>query len=69
MYLHPDGQLKGAAASESRNVTFEAMGEGLTFGSEPLTQQSEITADLREVTFMGAIDPHTRAVASVSSAR
>src|SRR6266404_2881740 len=85
MYLHPDGQLKGAAPAESRNVAFEAPGDGLTFVSEPLTKETEIsgplaarlavsstttdadlflvfrvfTSDLREVTFMGAIDPHT----------
>src|SRR4029077_15852767 len=85
MYLHPEGQLKGAAPAESRNVVFEAPGDGLTFLSEPLTRETEITgplaarlsvssstadadlflvfrvfrADLREVTFMGAIDPHT----------
>ena len=85
MYLHPEGQLKGAAPAESRNVVFEAPGDGLTFLSEPLTKETEITgplaarlsvssstadadlflvfrvftADLREVTFMGAIDPHT----------
>jgi len=85
MYLHPDGQLKGAAPAESRNLAFDALGDGLTFISEPVTKETEITgplaarlsvssttsdadlflvfrvftADLREVTFMGAIDPHT----------
>jgi predicted acyl esterase len=85
MYLHPDGQLKGAAPVESRNLAFDALGDGLTFISEPVTKETEITgplaarlsvssttsdadlflvfrvftADLREVTFMGAIDPHT----------
>jgi len=85
MYLHPDGQLKGTAAAESRNVAFEALGDGLIFISEPVVKEAEITGplaahltvsstttdadlflvfrvftpDLREVTFMGAIDPHT----------
>jgi predicted acyl esterase len=85
MYLHPDGQLEGAAPAESRNVAFEALGDGLTFVSEPVARETEVTGplaarlsvsstttdadlflifrvltpDLREVTFMGAIDPHT----------
>jgi predicted acyl esterase len=66
-------------------VSFAAMGDGLTFLSEPLDKETEITGpvaaklrissttedadlflvvrvftpDLREVTFPGAIDPHT----------
>jgi predicted acyl esterase len=66
-------------------VSFEALGEGLTFVSRPLESETEITGplaarlfvssstsdadvfvvfrvftpDLREVVFMGAIDPHT----------
>jgi predicted acyl esterase len=85
MYLHPDGQLKSAAPSDARNLAFEALGDGLTFVSEPVATATEITGplaarltvsstttdadlflvlraftpDLREVTFMGAIDPHT----------
>ena len=81
--------LSGSALSGSPGtpepVTFDATGDGLTFLSEPLQKETEITGpiaarlrvssstedadlflilrvftpDLREVTFMGAIDPHT----------
>ena len=83
-FLHPDFTLRrepGPAGS----VTFDAMGDGVSFVSAPLEQDTEITGplaarllvssstqdadlflvfrvfspDLREVTFMGAIDPHT----------
>ena len=86
LYLHKDFQLKsGTDHDSSSQVKFDAMGEGVTFVSEPLGKQTEITGplaarlrvssstedadlflvfrvftpDLREVTFMGAIDPHT----------
>jgi predicted acyl esterase len=86
LYLHKDFQLKsGSDPDSSSAVRFEALGEGVTFLSEPLGRQTEITGplaahltissttsdadfflifrvftpDLREVTFMGAIDPHT----------
>jgi uncharacterized protein len=86
LYLHKDFQLKsGSDPDASSAVRFDALGEGVTFLSEPLGKQSEITGplaarltissttsdadlflvfrvftpDLREVTFMGAIDPHT----------
>jgi len=71
--------------NHSKDVSFEAMGDGVTFISEPLEKETEITGplaarlfvssntkdadlflvlrvftpDLREVVFMGAIDPHT----------
>ena len=83
MYLHRDGRF--AAQPGEGTVSFEAMGDGLTFLSEPVKNETEITGplaarltvssstadadlflvfrvftpDLREVTFMGAIDPHT----------
>ncbi len=67
------------------NVTYDGLGEGVTFVSAPLDQETEITGplaarlfvssstadadlflvfrvytpDLKEVVFMGAIDPHT----------
>ena len=70
---------------QSAKLEFEAMGDGLTFISAPLAQETEITGplaaklfvsssttdadmflvfkvytpDLREVRFLGAIDPHT----------
>ena len=86
LYLHKDFQLKsGPDPDSSSAVRFEALGEGVTFLSEPLGRETEITGplaarltissttsdadlflifrvftpDLREVTFMGAIDPHT----------
>jgi len=86
LYLQKDFQLKsGSDPDSSSAVRFEALGEGVTFLSEPLGRQTEITGplaarltissttsdadlflifrvftpDLREVTFMGAIDPHT----------
>src|SRR5689334_7775206 len=83
MYLHKDAQLRPAAGEGA--VAFDALGDGITFISEPVAKQTEITGplaakltvssttadadlflvfrvftpDLREVTFMGAIDPHT----------
>jgi uncharacterized protein len=86
LYLHKDFQLKSESDPDSSSaVRFEAPGEGVTFISEPLGKETEITGplaarlsvssttsdadlflvfrvftpDLREVTFMGAIDPHT----------
>jgi predicted acyl esterase len=83
-YLQKGFQL-GKNSSGEGTVSFQALGDGLTFLSEPLEKETEITgplaaklrissstedadlflvfrvfsADLREVTFMGAIDPHT----------
>src|SRR5580765_6093095 len=86
LYLHKDFQLtSGPDPDSSSALRFEALGEGVTFLSEPLGRETEITGplaarltissttsdadlflifrvftpDLREVTFMGAIDPHT----------
>jgi hypothetical protein len=84
-YLHPGGRLAPEPARQPVKLDFEAMGSGLTFISEPLAQETEITGplasklfvsssttdadlflvfrvftpDLREVAFIGAIDPHT----------
>ncbi len=84
LYLQKNFQL-GKTPSGEGTVSFEALGEGVTFLSEPLEKDTEITGplaaklrissstedadlflifrvftpDLREVTFMGAIDPHT----------
>jgi predicted acyl esterase len=84
-YLHPNGMLGTKRPPEKSTVSFEAMGEGLTFLSPPLDREMEITgpsslklclssstedadlfivlrvftADLKEVVFQGAIDPHT----------
>jgi uncharacterized protein len=84
MYLHKDACLKATAAGEG-TVSYDAMGDGVTFISEPFEKETEITGpiaarlkvssstedadlflvlrvftgDLREITFMGAIDPHT----------
>ena len=85
MYLQPDLTLSAEPPTQESHLTFEAMGEGLTFRSAPLTETREFTgplssklwissstvdADLflifrvfdsdgEEVTFQGAIDPHT----------
>lgn len=85
-YLHPaDHSLRREVASTDATLTYNAMGEGVTFLCAPLAAETEITGpiaarlfissstrdadffwifrvytpDLREVTFMGAIDPHT----------
>jgi uncharacterized protein len=78
----PDRSDVVATAAE---ISFDAMGDGLTFISKPMTEDTEITgplaaglkvsssthdadiflvfrvfsSDLREQTFIGAIDPHT----------
>ena len=83
--LNNNHQLRFGKQNSSASVTFDAMGDGVTFTSEPLEKETEITGpiaaklkvssstedadlflvfrvftpDLREVTFMGAIDPHT----------
>ena len=86
LYLDAAAQsLERAEPRRSGQVTFDALGDGATFVSAPLTEETEITGplaarlfvsssttdadfflvfrvftpDLREVTFMGAIDPHT----------
>jgi uncharacterized protein len=85
-YLDPKNQtLSLDAPAEPAELSFTALGDGLTFMSEPLAEQTEITgpmaanlrissstqdadvflvfrvftSDLREITFLGAIDPHT----------
>ncbi len=85
-HLHPaDNALRRDAATDNAAITFDAMGEGVTFIAAPVAADTEITGplaarlfvssstsdadifvifrvytpDLREVTFMGAIDPHT----------
>jgi predicted acyl esterase len=83
MYL--SGSSLSASPGKSKSITFDAMGDGVTFISEPLEKEMELTGpiaaklkvssstedadlflvlrvftgDLREITFMGAIDPHT----------
>jgi hypothetical protein len=85
-YLHPAGHGLGREpAAAAGSVTYDGMGDGVTFLSPPLDRETEITGplaarlcvssttadadlflvfrvftpDLREVVFMGAIDPHT----------
>ncbi|WP_237478315.1 CocE/NonD family hydrolase [Lichenibacterium dinghuense] len=86
--LHLDlagGTLDAAAPAETKTSDFEALGDGLTFLTPPLSEATEITGpiaaslwvssttenadlflvlrvfapDLKETTFIGAIDPHT----------
>jgi uncharacterized protein len=85
LHLNPAGTLNREPCTTAEAVTFDALGEGLTFVSRPLDNETEITGplaarlfvssstadadvflvfrvftpDLREVVFMGAIDPHT----------
>ena len=86
LFLNPVSQnLDVTAPASAAEVSFEALGDGLTFITPPLESDLEITgplaarlrvssstedadvflvvrvftADLREQTFMGAIDPHT----------
>lgn len=86
LHLHAaDHSLRRDVSSSDTSVSFDAMGEGVTFLSPPLDTETEFTGsiaarlfassstrdadfflifrvytpDLREVTFMGAIDPHT----------
>src|SRR5215475_2155189 len=85
-YLDPDRhRLSPVPPAEPRTLSFDAEGDGLTFLSEPLAQETEITgplaaglrissstsdadiflvfraftADMWEIVFAGAIDPHT----------
>jgi predicted acyl esterase len=85
-YLHPAAhQLGLGPANTSGSITYDGLGDGVTFVSAPLDKETEITGplaarlfvsssttdadlflvfrvfspDLREVVFMGAIDPHT----------
>jgi uncharacterized protein len=85
-YLDPrDQTLSLKPPSAEADISFAADGDGLTFLSQPLSEETEITgpmaanlrissstedadifavfrvftADLREITFLGAIDPHT----------
>ena len=84
-FLNPAGTLERESPGTAQGVSFEALGEGLTFVSRPIEAETEITGplaarlfvssstsdadlfvifrvftpDLREVVFMGAIDPHT----------
>lgn len=86
LYLNAAAQtLSFEPPKQPAKIDFAALGDGLTFVSAPLSEDTEITgplaarlriasstedadiflvvrvftADLREVTFMGAIDPHT----------
>jgi len=85
-YLHPTAhQLNLEPANAPGSITYDGLGDGVTFVSAPLDKEMEITGplaarffvsssttdadlflvfrvftpDLREVVFMGAIDPHT----------
>jgi predicted acyl esterase len=85
-YLDPAGhRLAREPAAPASGITFDALGEGVSFVSAPLDHETEITGplaarlfvssstsdadlfvvfrvftpDLREVVFVGAIDPHT----------
>jgi len=86
LFLHPAAQQLAPAPPEAlATVTYDGLGDGITFLAAPLEHETEITGplaarlfvssstadadlflvfrvfapDLREVVFMGAIDPHT----------
>ena len=86
LFLDPrDGALRDKVPNAPATLTFDALGDGLTFLTPPLVAETEITGpvaaklfvssstedadlflvlrifapDLKEVTFQGAIDPHT----------
>ena len=46
LYLHQDLQLKPGADPDSSTVEFDAMGDGVTFISEPVEKETEITGPL-----------------------
>ncbi len=85
-HLHPAGHALGPESpGKAASVSYDAFGDGVSFVSAPLAEETEITgpvaarlfvssstadadlflvfrvfsADMREVVFMGAIDPHT----------
>jgi len=85
-YLNPaDGSLGAKRPAKKAKISFDAMGDGVTFMTPPLPAETEITGpsalklfvsssttdadifavlrvytgDLKEVVFVGAIDPHT----------
>ncbi|HYC45206.1 MAG TPA: CocE/NonD family hydrolase [Burkholderiales bacterium] len=85
LHLDAAGTLNREPSRSAEAVTFDALGDGLTFVARPLDAETEITGpvaarlfissstadadlflvlrvftpDLREVVFIGAIDPHT----------
>jgi hypothetical protein len=85
-FLHPaEMTMSGAVPASDASVTYAGFSDGVTFLTEPLAQDTEITGpiaaklwvssatedadlflvvrvftpDLKEVTFQGALDPHT----------
>jgi len=84
-YLHPDDLSLRDDHSRAASLSFEALGEGVTFLTSPMRVDTEITgplaaklfvssstsdadlflilrvfsADLKEIVYQGAIDPHT----------
>ncbi len=46
MYLHPDLTLSGRPPADSAGLSFEALGDGLTFRSSPLLEETEFTGPL-----------------------
>jgi len=86
LHLHPSAhRLDLGPANAAGSITYDGLGDGVTFVSAPLDRETEITGplaaklfvssstadadlflvfrvytpDLKEVVFMGAIDPHT----------
>ncbi|MFP3916100.1 MAG: CocE/NonD family hydrolase, partial [Actinomycetota bacterium] len=43
LHLHPDGSLRAGPPGEGASLDFEALGEGLSFSTDPLEEPLEIT--------------------------
>ena len=43
MYLHADGSLKSVTVTNSSTLTYDAMGDGLTFSTPPMREELEVT--------------------------
>ncbi|WP_296522367.1 CocE/NonD family hydrolase [Rhodoplanes sp.] len=54
VYLQPNHTLAGAPPAESDTLTFDAMGDGLTFVSEPFAAETEITGPLASKLFVSS---------------
>jgi hypothetical protein len=85
LHLHPDHSLRIQPPVNAAAVTYGGLSDGVTFLTEPLQRETEITGplaaklfvssatrdadmflvvrvfapDMKEVVFMGALDPHT----------
>jgi predicted acyl esterase len=54
MYLHPDLTLSTEQPTEPAELSFEALGEGVTFTSAPLAEETEFTGPLAAKLFVSS---------------